>query len=225
MADPIISDAESIALLLTAREREVLALIAEGLTVPEIARRLHRSRKTIETHRLSLGRKLGVDNRVKLARLAIQAGVAPLDVRGDETPPSRETEVQAAPPIATRTVELLEASSDGLYILDAQGCIVLANAALCKLLGRPRDQVVSHRTTEFVHAPQRDWYRRQLEARANQQHVALELDLNRPDGDVVRVQISAEALYDHETKYIGSMGRLRELERWNPDQRDTPTPN
>ena len=64
---------------LTPREREVLDLIGQGLSTANIANRLHRSQKTVKSHRLALGRKLGVSNRVELARIAIEAGLAPLD--------------------------------------------------------------------------------------------------------------------------------------------------
>jgi len=64
---------------LTKREREVLGLIGQGLSLAEIADKLYRSQKTIQTHRLSLGRKLGASNRVELARIAIKAGLAPLE--------------------------------------------------------------------------------------------------------------------------------------------------
>lgn len=60
---------------LTDREREVLALIGEGLSTAEIANRLHRSVKTIEWHRASLGTKLNVSNRVELAQIAIKLGL------------------------------------------------------------------------------------------------------------------------------------------------------
>ncbi|MFW6335765.1 MAG: LuxR C-terminal-related transcriptional regulator [Phycisphaeraceae bacterium] len=63
---------------LTKREREVLALVGEGYSLPSIAEKLYRSLKTIESHRLSLGRKLRVSNRVELARIAIQMGLSPL---------------------------------------------------------------------------------------------------------------------------------------------------
>ena len=63
---------------LTEREIEVMALIGEGLSTHAIARRLHRSEKTIEWHRASLGHKLGVANRVELARLALRAGLCAL---------------------------------------------------------------------------------------------------------------------------------------------------
>ncbi len=65
---------------LTPREREVLTYVAKGLSLPEIAEKLHRSLKTIESHRLSLGRKLGASNRVELTRIAIGAGLAPIEV-------------------------------------------------------------------------------------------------------------------------------------------------
>lgn len=60
---------------LTERERGVLSLIGEGLSTAEIANRLHRSIKTIEWHRASLGVKLQATNRVELAQIAIRLGL------------------------------------------------------------------------------------------------------------------------------------------------------
>lgn len=59
---------------LTHRELEILKLIGEGLSTAQIAEHLGRSVKTVEWHRVSLGNKLGVRNRVELARIAINAG-------------------------------------------------------------------------------------------------------------------------------------------------------
>jgi len=64
---------------LTKREREVLRLIGQGLSTADIARTLHRSAKTIEWHRVSLGNKLGINNRVELARIALRAGLSTLE--------------------------------------------------------------------------------------------------------------------------------------------------
>jgi DNA-binding NarL/FixJ family response regulator len=61
--------------LLTEREREVLALIADGLSSKEIAVRLGHSPKTAETHRASLMRKLGVHKTSSLVRIAIREGL------------------------------------------------------------------------------------------------------------------------------------------------------
>jgi DNA-binding CsgD family transcriptional regulator len=60
---------------LTQRELEILRLIGLGLSSADIAKRLERSVKTVEWHRVSLGEKLGVSNRVELARIAIAAGI------------------------------------------------------------------------------------------------------------------------------------------------------
>lgn len=57
---------------LSDRELEVLRLIAEGLKTGEIALRLHRSVNTVEAHRASLKRKLGVITGAELARAAFQ---------------------------------------------------------------------------------------------------------------------------------------------------------
>lgn len=57
---------------LTLREREVLHLTAEGCSSGEVARRLHISPRTVETHRASLMRKLGVRNQKELIRYAVQ---------------------------------------------------------------------------------------------------------------------------------------------------------
>ncbi|WP_147653755.1 response regulator [Vulcaniibacterium gelatinicum] len=60
---------------LTAREREVFHLIAEGLTTKEIARKLDISTKTAENHRARVLDKLGVRNTAELVRYALRKGL------------------------------------------------------------------------------------------------------------------------------------------------------
>lgn len=60
---------------LTEREREVLTLIAQGLTGREIAERLCLSEKTIMAHRSSLMEKLGLHHLADLVRYAIRHGL------------------------------------------------------------------------------------------------------------------------------------------------------
>lgn len=63
---------------LTAREREVLQLIAEGHSTKDIAETLVVSPKTVRTHRAHLMEKLGVDSVAELTQYAIQKGVIDL---------------------------------------------------------------------------------------------------------------------------------------------------
>jgi DNA-binding NarL/FixJ family response regulator len=60
---------------LTARERQVLVGVAQGHTNREIATQLGISHRTVETHRESLMRKLGVRTVAGLTRLALEAGL------------------------------------------------------------------------------------------------------------------------------------------------------
>ena len=64
---------------LSAREREVLQLLAEGRTGAEIAQRLSLSQKTVETYRARLVEKLGIRELAGLVRFAIQRGLVSLD--------------------------------------------------------------------------------------------------------------------------------------------------
>jgi DNA-binding NarL/FixJ family response regulator len=63
---------------LTAREREVLRLIAEAKTAREIAVQLSLSPKTVHTHRASIMSKLRVHSTVALVRRALQLGLVRL---------------------------------------------------------------------------------------------------------------------------------------------------
>jgi NarL family two-component system response regulator LiaR len=57
---------------LTERELEVLALVVEGLTNPEIGERLVIGQSTVKTHVSNILGKLGVSNRVEAASLAVE---------------------------------------------------------------------------------------------------------------------------------------------------------
>lgn len=62
---------------LSMREREVLKLVAEGLTDSDIAAELHLSRKTVESHLDRIRDKTGCRRRPDLTRLAVQIGILP----------------------------------------------------------------------------------------------------------------------------------------------------
>jgi DNA-binding NarL/FixJ family response regulator len=74
--------------LLTNREREVLKLLADGLSIKEVAARLARSVKTAEVHTYNLMQKLDVHDRSELIRYAIAHRLVQVPVFEDLASPS-----------------------------------------------------------------------------------------------------------------------------------------
>jgi DNA-binding NarL/FixJ family response regulator len=67
---------------LTAREQQVLRHIAGGQSNKQIARALDLSVRTVETHRLNIKRKLGIEGQAELIRFAVQHAEYPLPPDG-----------------------------------------------------------------------------------------------------------------------------------------------
>ncbi|HEX9285594.1 MAG TPA: LuxR C-terminal-related transcriptional regulator [Nitrospirales bacterium] len=57
---------------LTPRERQVLSLVAHGFTSRQIGEKLGISPRTAETHRVNIGRRLGIRNITQIMRYAIE---------------------------------------------------------------------------------------------------------------------------------------------------------
>jgi DNA-binding NarL/FixJ family response regulator len=64
---------------LTTAERNILKLVAEGKSNPEVAATIGLTPRTVETYRLRLMRKLGIENLPSLVRYAIRHGIIPLE--------------------------------------------------------------------------------------------------------------------------------------------------
>ncbi|KOF52284.1 MULTISPECIES: response regulator transcription factor [unclassified Achromobacter] len=67
-----LSQASAAAAALTQRERDVLRHIADGHANKQIARELGLSVRTVETHRLNIKRKLGIDGQAELIKYAVE---------------------------------------------------------------------------------------------------------------------------------------------------------
>jgi DNA-binding NarL/FixJ family response regulator len=67
LARPLVQDNQ-----LTVREQEVLRLLADGQANKQIAKALDLSVRTVETHRLNIKRKLGIEGQAELIKFAVQ---------------------------------------------------------------------------------------------------------------------------------------------------------
>jgi DNA-binding NarL/FixJ family response regulator len=67
---------------LSARERQVLQLIAEGKSSKEIGRTLELEESTVVVHRRNISSKLKLHSIAELTRYAIQEGITILDTSG-----------------------------------------------------------------------------------------------------------------------------------------------
>jgi len=65
---------------LTAREQEILRLLAEGLSAKEIAQKLFISPKTVENHRANIMNKLDLHSTIELVRYAAKLGLIDVDL-------------------------------------------------------------------------------------------------------------------------------------------------
>ncbi len=73
---------EGMAGALSAREREVLGLVAAGLSSKAVAARLGVSPRTVENHRAHLQRKLGLRGAAELTRFALNVSGVPVGEMG-----------------------------------------------------------------------------------------------------------------------------------------------
>ncbi|MGD9702473.1 MAG: response regulator [Acidimicrobiia bacterium] len=64
--------------LITKREEEVLQLIADGLSTPEVAAKLYISQKTVKNHLASIYEKLNARDRTQAVLLAVRMGIVKL---------------------------------------------------------------------------------------------------------------------------------------------------
>ena len=73
------SPGPSFSSVLTSREREILQLLSEGKRSKQIGDLLYISPKTVDTHRLQIMRKLGLNSVVELTKYAIREGLTTLE--------------------------------------------------------------------------------------------------------------------------------------------------
>ena len=119
---------------LTRREREVLALLAEGLTSPEIAERLTLATSSVKSHLQHVYGKLGASSKREAVARARELGLLPKPtLRAGEQLPAQPAAAAHSQPQPSGTLTFLFA--------DLAGLAFSKNA-----LARPRVLVAAHRS-------------------------------------------------------------------------------
>ncbi|MCC5787070.1 MAG: PAS domain-containing protein [Phycisphaerales bacterium] len=131
---------------LTPSQHRVLELIAEGRTTSEIAAKLHRSVRTVETHRYHLGKKLGARTQVELVLRAHELGLIESQ---DSLPIALGKSVTASRPALApeRVIGALTVLDTGFHAGSGRASLstllsqmTLAFDAQAAFVCRPRDQ-------------------------------------------------------------------------------------
>ena len=67
--------------MLTARELEVFTLLGHGMSVPRVAKLLHRSPKTIERHKCAIAKTLNVNSQAEMVAVVTSVGLEISDAK------------------------------------------------------------------------------------------------------------------------------------------------
>ena len=150
-------EAEARLQVLSPRELQILRGLIAGMTNKEIARRLELSPRTVEMHRLNMIRDLGFRTTSAAIRLALEAGLEPLE--GEDEPGAPTAEALAPlpalrgprrPPATTKgaldeilppVLDVIEGTTDGVLLLDHAFNITYLNRNACEMLGGTEEMV------------------------------------------------------------------------------------
>lgn len=103
--------------------------------------------------------------------------------------------------------QLLRSTAEGFWFVDNEGLGTDANPAMCRLLGRPLEEIRGRSVMAFFKGDDLAIMQREIAARQSGQHSAsYEIGIDRPDGSRVYCVNQATSLFDPEGKKIGSVG-------------------
>jgi two-component system, cell cycle sensor histidine kinase and response regulator CckA len=106
---------------------------------------------------------------------------------------------------------LVEATGDGVTIIDPTGVISYANAGFCHILGYAVSDVVGHKSTDFLSDGNREVLLRQLEARQGGMQGYYEMSFTARCGRKVPVLVTATPLFDENGDYTGSFAVMKDV--------------
>lgn len=106
---------------------------------------------------------------------------------------------------------LFESAPDGIFIMDRQGVITDANDQLLATYARTRDEVIGHHSTDFISPRSREMFSRYFPRLADLATAEGEVDILRPDGEVVHLWRKCAPLADSLGKFVGVLAYDRNI--------------
>lgn len=114
---------------------------------------------------------------------------------------------------------LMETTQEGFWFIDLRNETTDVNPAMCKILGRPREDIIGKSIMDFVDEENAEIFRRQIERRSRGLTGSYEISLQQPDGTRVPCLNNATPLLDTAGEKIGSVGIWADISEIKMTQR------
>ena len=106
---------------------------------------------------------------------------------------------------------ILETSAEGFWLIDNNAVTVQVNDAMCRILRRPREEIVGRRIFDFTDEENTRIFKENVARRAGGESGTYEVSLSAPDGSLVPCQISASPQLDEQGVKIGSFALCTDI--------------
>ncbi|MEI6987393.1 MAG: PAS domain S-box protein, partial [Rhodospirillaceae bacterium] len=110
-----------------------------------------------------------------------------------------------------KTRRILETSNDGFWMIFGDTRIVEVNPAMCKILGRDRENILNRSILDFVDDRNRDIFLNQIEERKKGLNSTYEIELQCADGSAVPCLFSATPMHDDAGIQVGSFAMVTDI--------------
>ncbi|MFO1329781.1 MAG: PAS domain S-box protein [Rubrivivax sp.] len=107
--------------------------------------------------------------------------------------------------------QLIDGTSQGYWFVAPDGRTLDVNPAMCRLLGRTREQLLTLHVSECFTGPERAVLERELERRRSGHKGGYEVDVVRPDGSRAHAYNHATPIYRGDGSHMGSIGLWTDL--------------
>ncbi len=106
---------------------------------------------------------------------------------------------------------ILETSAEGFWLIDNDTVTVEVNDAMCRILRRPREEIVGHRIFDFTDEENTRIFKENVSRRAHGEVGAYDVALKTPDGSLVPCQVSASPLLDEHGVRMGAFAMCTDI--------------